>query len=91
MTASSEAKNLEVISRAIDQHNKTCEYPAVAVEMNPFEVERLGWDSIRGLPIRPNPSLGTGSFRIVCGRDELEEEEVETVEAVSTTYVGVEN
>jgi hypothetical protein len=91
MTSSSEAKNLEAISRAIDQHNKTCEYPAVAVEMNPFEVERLGWDSIRGLPIRPNPSLGTGSFRIVCGRDELEEEEVETVEAVSTTYVGVEN
>jgi hypothetical protein len=91
VSTSSEAKNLEVISRAIDQHNKTCEYPAVAVEMNPFEVERLGWDSIRGLPIRPNPSLGTGSFRIVCGRDELEEEEVETVEAVSTTYVGAEN
>jgi hypothetical protein len=91
MSTSSEAKNLEVISRAIDQHNKTCEYPAVAVEMNPFEVERLGWDTIRGLPIRSNPSLGTGSFRIVCGRDELEEEEVETVEAVSTTYVGAEN
>ena len=91
MSTSSEAKNLEVISRAIDQHNKTCEYPAVAVEMNPFEVDRLGWDSIRGLPIRPNPSLGTGSFRIVCGRDELEEEEVESVEAVSTTYVGAEN
>jgi hypothetical protein len=89
--SSSEAKNLEAISRAIDQHNKTCEYPAVAVEMNPFEVERLGWESIRGLPIRPNPSLGTGSFRIVCGRDELEKEEVETVEAVSTQYVGVEN
>ena len=91
MSVSSEGKNLEAISRAIDQHNKTCEYPAVAVEMNPFEVERLGWDSIRGLPIRSNPSLGTGSFRIVCGRDELEEEEVETVEAVSTQYVGVDN
>ena len=91
MSTSSEAKNLEAISRAIDQHNKTCEYPAVAVEMNPFEVERLGWESIRGLPIRPNGSLGTGSFRIVCARDELEEEEVETVEAVSTTYVGVDN
>jgi hypothetical protein len=59
--------------------------------MNPFEVERLGWDSIRGLPIRPDDSLGTGSFRIICGRDELEEEEVETVEAVSTQYVGVDN
>ena len=91
MSTSSEAKNLEVISKAIDQHNATCEYPAVAVAMNPFEVERLGWDSIRGLPIRPDPNLGTGRFRIVCGRDEVEEEEEETVEAVSTQYVGVDN
>ena len=91
MSTSSEAKNLEAISRAIDQHNKTCEYPAVAVAMNPFEVERLGWDSIRGLPIRSDPALGTGAFRVICGRDEVEEEEVETVEAVSTQYVGVDN
>ena len=91
MSTSSEAKNLERIVQAIDHHNATCEYPAVAVAMNPFEVERLGWDSIRGLPIRPDPNLGTGSFRIICGRDELEEEEVEAVEAVSTTYVGVDN
>jgi hypothetical protein len=59
--------------------------------MNPFEVERLGWDSIRGLPIRPDPALGTGSFRVVCGRDEVEDESIETVEAVSTQYVGVDN
>jgi hypothetical protein len=88
---SSEAKNLEVISRAIDQHNGSCEYPAVAVAMNPFEVERLGWDSIRGLPIRGDGNLGTGAFRIICGRDEVEEEETETVSAVSTQYVGVDN
>jgi hypothetical protein len=91
MSTSSEAKNLEAISRAIDQHNASCEWPAVAVAMNPFEVERLGWDSIRGLPIRPDGNLGTGSFRVVCGRDEVEEEETETVEAVSTQYVGVDN
>jgi hypothetical protein len=88
---SSEAKNLEAISRAIDQHNASCEYPAVAVAMNPFEVERLGWDSIRGLPIRSDPALGTGSFRVICGRDEVEDESFETVEAVSTQYVGVDN
>ena len=29
----SEAKNLEAISKAIDHHNATCEYPAVAVAM----------------------------------------------------------
>ena len=89
MSVSSEAKNLEVISRAIDQHNASCEYPAVAVAMNPFEVERLGWDSIRGLPIRGDANLGTGAFRIVCGKDEVEEESEETVEAVSEQYVGV--
>ena len=44
MSTSSEAKNLEAISRAIDQHNASCEYPAVAIAMNPFEVERLGWE-----------------------------------------------
>ena len=86
---SSEAKNLEAISKAIDHHNATCEYPAVAVAMNPFEVERLGWDSIRGLPIRPDANLGTGRFRVICGGDELEEEQEETVEAVSTEYVTV--
>jgi hypothetical protein len=82
---SSEAKNLEAISRAIDQHNRDCPFPAVAVCMNPFEVSRLGWDEIRGLPIRSDPNVGTGSFRIVCGGDEpgLEEEQTEVVEAVS--------
>jgi hypothetical protein len=79
---SSEAKNLEAISRAIDHHNATCEWPAVAVMMNPFEVERLGWDSIRGLPIEADPQIGTGSFRIVCAREEREPE-AEAVEAVA--------
>ena len=81
MTA--EAKNLEAISKAIDAHNSTCEWPAVAIAMNPFEVERLGWDSIRGLPIRPDPTMGTGAFRIVCAREEGELEEEEAVEAVA--------
>jgi hypothetical protein len=79
--SSAEAKNLEAISRAIDQHNASCPFPAVAVEMNPFEVERLGWDTIRGVPIRPNPELGTGSFRVVCAGEEGEPGEV--VEAVA--------
>jgi hypothetical protein len=87
--SSSEAKNLEVISKAIDHHNKTCEFPAVAVRMNPFEVERLGWDTIRGLPIESDSSLGTGAFRIVCARDELEEKDVEVVEAIAEETVPV--
>jgi hypothetical protein len=88
--SSSEAKNLEVISQAIDHHNTTCEWPAVAVEMNPFEVDRLGWDSIRGLEIRGNPDIGTGSFRIVCSREDGLPAEEETVEAVADQTVPAE-
>jgi hypothetical protein len=83
-----EVKNLEAISKAIDQHNSECEWPAVAIEMNPFEVDRLGWDSIRGLPVRSNPELGTGSFRVVCAREEGEPGDV--VEAVAEQTVPAE-
>jgi hypothetical protein len=79
--ASAEAKNLEAISKAIDQHNSNCPYPAAEVRMNPFEVERLGWDEIRGLPVVPDPELGTGRFRIVCSR-EVDDAGLEEVEAV---------
>jgi hypothetical protein len=78
--SSAEVKNLEAISKAIDQHNSGCEWPAVAIEMNPFEIQRLGWEAIRGLPLRPNPSMGTGAFRVVCAREEGEPgDEVEAV------------
>lgn len=87
--SSAESKNLEAIYKAIDQHNSTCEWPAVAIEMNPFEVERLGWDSIRGLPIHTNPEMGTGSFRVVCAREQGESEE-EVVEAVAEQPVPAE-
>jgi hypothetical protein len=76
-----EAKNLEAISRAIDRHNANCPFPAAEVRMNPFEIERLGWDEIRGLPLVPDSTLGTGRFRIVCSRDSAGGE-VEEVEAV---------
>jgi len=85
--STAESKNLAAIVKAIDHHNTTCEFPAVAVVMNPFEIDRLGWDSIKGLPIRPEPNLGTGAFRIVCARDEVEPGE--TVEAVAEEIVPV--
>jgi hypothetical protein len=78
-----EAKNLEAISRAIDQHNANCPFPAAEVRMNPFEIERLGWEQIRGLPIIGDPALGTGRFRIVCSRDS-EGGELTEVEAVGS-------
>ena len=79
--ASPEAKNLEAISKAIDQHNANCPFPAAEVRMNPFEVERLGWETIRGLPVVPDGEIGTGRFRIVCSRD-MEDDGLEIVEAV---------
>jgi hypothetical protein len=79
--ASAEAKNLEAISRAIDQHNENCPFPAAEVRMNPFEIERLGWEEIRGLPLVPDPELGTGRFRIICSQN-LEDFGLEEVEAV---------
>jgi len=79
--ASPEAKNLEAISKAIDQHNANCPFPAAEVRMNPFEVERLGWEEIRGLPVVPDEEIGTGRFRIVCSRD-VDDAGLEEVEAV---------
>jgi len=49
--------------------------------MNPFEVERLGWEEIRGLPIVPDSEIGTGRFRIVCSQ-ELDGGGIEETEAV---------
>ncbi len=84
-----EAKNLEAIAKAIDQHNSNCPFPAAEVRMNPYEVERLGWEEIRGLPVVADPAVGTGRFRIVCSR-EGEGEGIEEVEAVGEPLeVGV--
>ena len=76
-----EGKNLEAISKAIDHHNASCPWPASEVRMNPFEVERLGWETIRGLPVVPDGAIGTGRFRIVCSRD-MEDDGLEITEAV---------
>ena len=76
-----EAKNLEAISKAIDQHNSNCPFPAAEVRMNPFEADRLGWEQIRGLPIVPDPEIGTGRFKIICSRD-IDGEGIEEAEAL---------
>lgn len=84
---SSEAKNLEAIVKAIEHHDRNCEYPAIAVAMNPFEVERLGWDTIKGLPVHADPKLETGRFEVICEGDGRELEEVEAVEAIAEETV----
>lgn len=83
-----EVKNLEAISKAIDQHNSGCPFPASEVRMNPFEIERLGWEEIRGLPLVGDANIGTGRFQIVCSRDG-QDENIEETEAVGRDLITV--
>jgi hypothetical protein len=80
-----EALNLEAIAKAIKQHNGSCDFPVHTIRMAPFEVERLGWDDFQGIPIREDPDMQTGRFRLECDRpvpggDPLEIEEPVTVQ-----------
>src|SRR5256714_1375458 len=85
--SSAEARNFEAIAKAKADHNKHCPFPPHTVRMNPFEIERMGWeegDVIAGLALEADPKLGTGAFRLVCdGMEppELEIPEEETIEA----------
>ncbi|MEX1142051.1 MAG: hypothetical protein WD993_07705 [Thermoleophilaceae bacterium] len=87
--SSTEAKNLEAISKAIDRHERACEYPTLAILMNPFEVERLGWEDIRGVPVRPDSKISTGRFEILCAGDGEEPGLEESVEAVAEDAVPI--
>lgn len=63
---SAEAKNLQAICAALDQHNDSCPYVALRVRMCPFEVDRLGWDEVKGVPVVADPELGSGRFVVDC-------------------------
>jgi len=85
--ANPEAKNFEAISKAKEQHNKSCPFPPTAIRMHPFEIERMGWeegDTIAGLLLESDAKIGTGTFRLVCDGMEPPELELEVVEAVSS-------
>lgn len=78
---SATAKNLKAIQMAIVKHNGNCPGEVVEIQLNPHEHERLGWDDFRGIPIEPNPKLGTGMLKLVCSlerdKEKALEEEVE--------------
>jgi hypothetical protein len=87
MAVNPEAKNFEAIAKAKEAHNKTCPFPPHAIRMNPFEIERMGWeegDTIAGLLLEGDPKIGTGSFRLVCDGMEPPELEIEEVEAIGS-------
>lgn len=60
------AKNLEVIKKAIDQHNERCPGQIVRILMHPVEVERLDFDKLYGIPIEADENQQTGTFFLVC-------------------------
>jgi hypothetical protein len=87
--SNSTALNLQRIVESVEQHDSSCESKAKAVCLNPYECDRLGFDSIalkngRRVPIKGDDSIGTGRLRVVCDgyhgpKKEIEQEE--TVEA----------
>ena len=80
---SSEAKNLKAIVEAIKYHDDHCEFPTIEVRLNPYEHERLDWESIQGVPLVADPDIGTGRFRIVCENEPTLEEEKEVADAIA--------
>jgi hypothetical protein len=88
-----EGRNFEAIAKAKADHNRQCPFPPHTVRMNPFEIERMGWeegDTIAGLVLEADARLGTGAFRLVCDGlepPELEEEREAAVEAPTEPLV----
>jgi hypothetical protein len=75
-----EGRNFEAIAKAKADHNRKCPFPPHTVRMNPFEIERMGWeegDVIAGLALEADARLGTGAFRLVCDGMEPPELDVE--------------
>lgn len=61
-----EARRLQSLQLALDQHAKGCGDPVRAILMNPFECQKLDWEDFRGIPIESCPDLPTGVVKIDC-------------------------
>lgn len=66
---SADAKNLERICDAMRHHDARCGRQLVEIRMHQFEVDRLGWDEIRGVPVVASGSVASGRFELVCEAD----------------------
>ena len=93
MSIDASAKNMQLVCRAKEHHDKTCPWGGKgnAVHLSWFDIERMGWeegDVICGLVVVGDERVSTGMMRVTCdaegdGGGRVEEEEVETVEAVA--------
>jgi hypothetical protein len=88
------AKNLQAFQIAINAHDReNPTHNAWGIGLSPFDMDRLGFDEgeeiLPGIVIQADNGV-TGNFRVLCDGDhdaELEQEEVEVVEAVGTQTV----
>jgi len=88
------AKNFERFAQALAAHDReNPTHTAYGIGLAHFDMERLGFDE--GEEILPGITMHTdsgvsGNFRVLCNGEhdeELEAEEAETIEAVSTQSI----
>jgi hypothetical protein len=90
------ADNLRRFAIAINVHDReNPSHTAYGIGLNPFDMDRLGFEEgeqvVAGITIHTDDGV-TGTFRVLCDGDHLEEleaSEEEVVEAVSTRQVSV--
>jgi len=90
------AKNLRAFAIAINAHDReNPTHTAWGIGLAHFDMERLGFDEgeeiLPGITIQADNGV-TGNFRVLCDgqhEEELEAEEADVVEAVSTEAIPV--
>jgi hypothetical protein len=76
-----EAKNMEAIYKAKENHDNNCPYggAGVRIYMTGFDIHRMGWeegDVIAGLTLLISDQLATGRFRVECDAEPKPEQEI---------------
>lgn len=77
-----EADNLRAIRDALVRHDRHCGAGVERILLNPFEHDRLGWDTFPHgggeIPVEPDRSVPTGRVRLEC--DEAPQEPASRLE-----------
>jgi hypothetical protein len=76
-----EAKNMEAIYKAKEHHDRGCKWKGTAtrIYMTWFDMDRMGWeegDTIAGLTLCVDASIGSGRFRVECDNEPKSEPEI---------------